>query len=553
MFENFHRTKGIRKHSAILLLAVGLLIRLPMLGEPLVEGYRTAQTATLTAGMIEDDRLRMDPIAPWRGDLDARVVLELPIYNLAVLAVHTLPGISLDIAGRAVSLIFWILSFIALQSLWRRTLPPSSRIWANLLFVLAPMNWYLSTTFMPETLIQWLAIVFLVVAIDYGRSGNGPLLVGLIFVAAMGLLVKLPAFAHLGVFLALVMVDRRGVRSLFHPGLLVGGAFLILAIVGWGKYVESVNTAYFSYWCGWEGLKGFLWPSFSRFSASYYIPLIGYNLAFVLPLVAAPFALVGLVVNSLCLRSSYRSRIWTYLFGSLILYWLVWGKAAPAQNYYNLPNLVLFSALFGMGVTRISFWLRRRSRAAWIVPLGQAALILALAASGVAGVRYLSRPDEVTMEVAGWVKANARPNDLILYQPRHAATVMDYEHQPLLSHLTGRRTWIWTRYTPDAEKDRALQTAAFAVVTNPPQKTGALENLRRKFKGQPNPPPQPFTETHAGQFIEYFKTETFTVYRRSHRQDAENHTGSGTPDGRLPDLDQRFSQSHRRPRMAAAD
>ena len=86
-----------------ILLAFGLVIRIPALLEPVQEGQRNAQTATLTAGMIEDGRLRLDPIAPWRGDLDARLVQELPVYNLCVLALAKIPGLSLDVAGRSVS------------------------------------------------------------------------------------------------------------------------------------------------------------------------------------------------------------------------------------------------------------------------------------------------------------------------------------------------------------------------------------------------------------------------------------------------------------------
>ena len=59
--------------QALLLLLIGMMIRLPSLVSPISEGHRNAQTATLTAGMLENGELRLDPIAPWRGDLDARI------------------------------------------------------------------------------------------------------------------------------------------------------------------------------------------------------------------------------------------------------------------------------------------------------------------------------------------------------------------------------------------------------------------------------------------------------------------------------------------------
>jgi len=66
-------------------------------------------------------------------------------------------------------------------------------------------------------------------------------------------------------------------------------------------------------------------------------------------------------------------------------------------------------------------------------------------------------------------------------------------------NLTGRRTWIWTRLVPEQEKQRALETSLYLIVTNPPATTSPLETLRQKFKGPPAPPPEPVFESHSGQ------------------------------------------------------
>jgi len=92
--------------SPCFFLALGLFIRAPALWFPIEEGLRNAQTACLTANMIAEGKLRLDPVAPWRGDLQARLVQELPIYNLLVLALTSIVGVPLDLAGRLVSLLF---------------------------------------------------------------------------------------------------------------------------------------------------------------------------------------------------------------------------------------------------------------------------------------------------------------------------------------------------------------------------------------------------------------------------------------------------------------
>jgi len=499
--------------QALLLLLVGTMIRVPALLSPISEGYRNAQTAALTAGMIENGQLRLDPIAPWRGDLDARLVMELPLYNLAALAIHSLPGMPLDTAGRLASLIFWILSFLALQALWRRTLPPQATFWANLLFIFAPMNWYLSTAFMPESLLQLLAIGFMVFVLDYARKSSWWALTGLFITGLLGLLVKLPAFVHLGLFATLVLVDRQGWRSLFRPTLWAAAIAIGSAIFAWGDYVKTVNTPHFSDWSGWEVLVGFVRPEASRISIGYWLPLGGYNVAFIATVVGIPFVVSGMWIMLRRFGQSFRSRIWNYLFLSLLASWLLWGKAAPVQNYYNLPNLVFFCAAFGLGVTHLNRYLLQRGFPTCASKCWRWGLATSIATLGLLGYKYLARHDHVTVAVAAWVSGNLPLDTPVAYQPRHAPSVMDYQHQPLLSHLTGKRTWILVRTTPQEELYEALDRASYLIVTHPSDSAGLIEKIRQRFKGLPPGPPEPLSQkTGTQKFAKLHETEDFTVH-----------------------------------------
>jgi len=498
--------------TLILVLLLGVLVRLPVLLTPIQEGHRNAQTAALTAGMIENGRLRLDPIAPWRGDLDARLVMELPLYNLATLAINTLPGITLDMAGRVTSLVFWILSFIALQALWRRTLPPKATFWANLLFIFAPMNWYLSTAFMPESLLQLLAICFMICVLDYARKSSWGAFTGLVLTALFGLLVKFPGFVHLGLFLAFVLFDRGGWRAVLRPSLLASGLVIAAAVGSWGEYVKAVNAPHFADWSGWANLVGFIRPQAPRLSLGYYLPLLGFNVAFIVTLAGLPFVLWGTWRYLRTFRSCFVSRIWIYMLSSLVFSWLLWGKGAPSQSYYNLPNLVFACAAFGTGVTSVAYTLRRRALTPSSLRLAGAGLALLLLLLGLVGHLYLVRPDTVTFRAAAWVKANTRPTDLVIYQPRHSPSVIDYEHQPLLSHLSHRRCVIWTRGTSAWDKENALERGKFVIVTEPAVEPGFLERLRRKFRGQPSDPPPSIGQMYSLTTVAVLTDPPMTVY-----------------------------------------
>jgi hypothetical protein len=496
-----------------ILLALGILMRAPALWHPVEEGQRNAQTACLTANMVENGRLRLDPVAPWRGDLDARLVQELPIYNFFVLTLSQLPGVKVDFAGRFVSLAFWVLGFWLLQSVWRLTLLEIARPWANLLFIFSPMNWYLSTAFMPESLVQLLSIGLILLALHHAAKPSSVTALALVAIALLGLGIKFPSFSHLGLFLALVLVDRMGWRSLMHPVFLAGGCLILAVLLGWSRLMESANSTYFPYWTGRGNLVGFIMPEHSRLSGHFWIHLLAYNFSLIVPLLAAPWMAAG-GVQAWQGRSDFGSRVWLYLFLSLLAGWLLWGKGPAAQSYYNLPNLVCFSALFGLGVAAMS-------SAPWFAAFSLAQQrVLTIAAAGilfvwgVVGTFYLSRPDTPTLQAADWLRIHTQSTDLILYQPRHAPAVMDYEHQPLLSHASGRRTWIWTRSTPNWEKKRALGTSSFLVITRPPPQPGFFESLRRSFKGPPPALPTPLTEIYPGKFTLVAEEPGFAVFRR---------------------------------------
>jgi len=346
----------------------------------------------------------------------------------------------------------------------------------------------------------------------YSQSPSSQNLVGLTLVGALGLLIKFPAFVHLGLFFVLATVDRQGIRAFFRPGLVLASLLITLALLGWGRYVDYVNGPFFPFWRGWENFYGFLQPKLSRFSFQFWAPLAGYNLAFILPAVLAPFGLAGLFTIWKGRRECFESRMLLYLFVSLLAGWLIWAKAAPSHSYYNFPNLPFFCALFGFGV---SGWLESFFRSPWLKRVLSTSVIFLLLLWGAAGYLYLSRPDAVTCTAAAWLRAHTLATDLVIYQPRHMASVLDYAHQPLLSHTSLRRTWIWTRLTPIWEKERALKTSPWLIVSQPSVDISWIEQLRRFFKGTPAPLPISLAEELPDQWQVVDQTKDFIVYQKA--------------------------------------
>jgi hypothetical protein len=297
-----------------------------------------------------------------------------------------------------------------------------------------------------------------------------------------------------------------------RPVFMAGAVLLLGCLVAWGRYADSVNSLHFDYWTGSRNLEGFIQINRSRLSLSYWLPLIAYNATLILSVVGAPLALLGIWRTLQTAGTYFSSRVLLYLLASLFAYWLVWSKAAPAQSYYNLPNTVFFSAMFGLGCIQTIRWMAQKEVAPWLRRSFATALVALLAGSSAGCWYYLYQPDRVTMATADWLRNHTQPDDFVILQPRHHPAAMDYEHQPLLSHATGRRTWIWTRTTPEEEQARALKTSRYAVITHPSSEDGIFEKVRQAIKGPTPVAPETIDKVYPGLLAEISSGEGYTIF-----------------------------------------
>jgi hypothetical protein len=127
--------------SVWLLLLIGIGLRCVALNQPLVDAHliRQCQTAFVTSGLIAQPGFNLTAPIPWLGDLQTRHVLEFPLYNYFVMGVHRVVG-NLDMSGKITSILLWAAGFLVLQQIWRRCLSTRETFWANLLFVIAPLD-----------------------------------------------------------------------------------------------------------------------------------------------------------------------------------------------------------------------------------------------------------------------------------------------------------------------------------------------------------------------------------------------------------------------------
>ena len=487
---------------------VGIALRCVALDQPLLDNQllRQTQTAAATASL---DGLPGFPLASrisWQGDLSSLYVQELPIYNYLVIGINTVTG-NLDLSGKLVSVLLWGLGFLILQRLWNcMALTGPQVFWANMLFVFSPMSVFFGQTFMPEMLVQMLALLFVLLIARYVEQPTVGRWLACSFAGLAGLLVKTPEIAHLYLLLALLLWPLEKWRLFWRPRYLVMALVSLAALKGWGTYVDSVNLRYLPEWSTAANLKGFIGTLHDRLDVKGWVILAGYIGGLLAPGAALVLAFWGFWKTGRSENGIPRLlRAWLWTGPVFYLLWA--GNGGNKQNYYNLPMLVPVCALFGLGT--VAFLRRFPGRKA--VPWLLGAVVIGCCLPGTA---YYFQRDNQILHAAEWLKQNTKPGEVILFRPNHRWDMIDYPYNPTLAYYSGRPTFVWTRNTPEDQRREGLERARYAVITLPPQLPTGLKGKWLRFRGGGVLKMQEPDWLEPEGFSQCFSTGEFTVLKR---------------------------------------
>jgi hypothetical protein len=496
--------------SVWILLAVGVLFRLVALGDPVVDAMhlRQAQTADAIASMAREGGFPLDSEASWRGDLGARVVQEFPIYNHAALVLMA-AGIPLTIAAKLISVAFWVLAFLVLQRVWDRLLVREERFWANLLFVLSPLSVFFGQAVMPEALVVFLTCAFVAFWLKHFDTGHTLPLLAASAVALAGLLVKLPAFSYLGAFAAFTLGFSGQWKRFLDWRYYMVAVVLILAIKFWGTYADAISSVHFSRWSASENIGRFIGPLSERFSPLFWFRIFAYNFT----MVATPFVFVlclGAFFGKSDARAPHdRAKLLGAWWLSLLVFILGFGPhTASNHSYYNLPMLMPFAALFGIAAVKTASWAGTR----W--PKHGRVLARGLFAVALLGTLpatlHLFTKDTHTLAVATWIRENTAPDEMTVVRWVGNPT----PDIPTVSFYAERRLWIWSPYTPESEKMRALATSSHAVLTKPVDRRSPIVRAWHRLRGFNDPSPRVGFPPDGSGFEPLHETDEFVVFHK---------------------------------------
>jgi hypothetical protein len=490
--------------SGWVFLFLGLALRIWDPAAPIIDAMaaRQAQTSEAIRSMIEEPGLQFDGEAGWRGTTGARLVLEFPLYNLLVEGVyHTVDAVGwqpdspkpggadprlIDVSGRVVSTVCWLVAFLLVQAIWRRFLTQRETFWANGIFVFAPLSVFFGQAVMPEMVFLALSTGFVVAVLRYADSRSLADFGLVVVCGLLACLVKFPAFSHLGLLAIAILWKKQGLKFLLSsPAHWVAAVLVLVCMKAWSGYVTSVNATHFADWVSEEVLRGFLGDLGQRAEPMLYVRIGAYVTAFILSPLGVLFAALGFAMT---LKKPATDRNFFILawVATLVVYVLVWGTHTASQHsYYNLPMLVPGAMLFGMGISSTLGWLDGRLGHKGTRVAAVAMAVLILFPLGVM-TAYLFRKDVMLIRAAVAVSEVGEPGEPVAVKLNHSPYYIDYMHVPTVAYYSGRPTFMLTRGTAEAEYAAALEECSVIVETLP-QEAAGLFATSVKLKGAARP------------------------------------------------------------------
>ncbi|MFZ4773860.1 MAG: ArnT family glycosyltransferase [Terrimicrobiaceae bacterium] len=501
--------------SFFVFLSLGLALRLWNLPDPVIDAMapRQAQTADAIRSLIEEPGFQLDSNTSWRGASRPRFVQELPVYNFLAQIVYEgtdflfyetrppKPGGAdpplIDMSARIVSVFFWVLTFLTIQTIWSRFLTQREAFWANGLFVFAPLSVFFGQAVMPEMVFLFIATGFIVSVLRYSEC---PTLAKfwMVFISALlASLIKMPGFSHLSLFAVAILWRAQGFQFLLRPAHWVAGILILAAIKSWSGYVTAINMAGFPEWTSESSLRLFLGDPMARLKPAVYIKVGGYITAFLLSPLGVAIAGIGLwqAIRVRTSEKGFFALAWT---ASLLFYVLVWGtQTAGAHSYYNLPMLIPVAMLFGVGMGASLGWIGRRKstifasamntqsfdarRSTSQILFSAIVLLLVLTPMGVM-TSYLFREDRALLAAAEWIQTNVPEGKIAAVKLNHSPYYIDYFHVPTVSYYARRNCFVIGRTMSDEAISKGLSECEVIVETLPETRDG-MKAFSVAFKG----------------------------------------------------------------------
>ena len=334
---------------AILVIFVGaVLVRLPGAFHPIDKAsWRECDLGSVSRNFATEGMDVFYPRIDWRGDGPGFAEMELPLYSFLTALTYKAFGMN-DALGRFWSLLFSLGTLFFFFRLAREYLTPVPTTVAFAFFAFNPLIVEESTAIQPEGLMLLAYVGAAYFFVRWLRTDGNTDLLGAATFTALTLLAKASS-AHIGIFFAILLVEKYGWRVIRQPKVWLFGAVSLVPFALWSVHAKNL-------WMTYGNSLGvsneYHWIGADFFTNTYFIKGIFRTEAIYV------WVSVGIVVAAFGIWRGYRTRtakhelMW---LGSAFLFYVIASRTAADDwaYYYHAFSIPPFALLFGLGIRSI--------------------------------------------------------------------------------------------------------------------------------------------------------------------------------------------------------
>jgi dolichyl-phosphate-mannose-protein mannosyltransferase len=392
------------------IIGIAVLVRLPSLGQPLIEHHtwrqtQTAYTAVVFAGQGIDI---LHPRLPVLGP-PFEAPFEFPAFQ-AVAALLIDAGLPADTAGRWLALCCFAISALAVWLLARRLWDPRVAFIGLVAYCASPLSMMFGRQFLIEYLVVVAALVFALSALVWVETLRFRWLMAAILAGTLAATIKLPTWAPWPLLVLGQLADRHMSVKRWAPGLVLLTVIPLVAAGTWTAYADSIKAASpfteqlttasqvsWNFGSLAQRLEPANWAGIGFYFLALTVGLGWAPLLFAVPAAARRFAGRWTVLAILAIG----------MFPVLVLFNLY-----VVHDYYQVAIAPAWALLLGLGGAHVIDHLRRGARAVLLAVVG-----MSLAATWPYwSVIYVGAGADVAhfLDQAAEIERNSTPDELVM-------------------------------------------------------------------------------------------------------------------------------------------
>lgn len=428
MIKIFEQTKKVFKNEYFIfatIIVFALVVRLYKINNPIADwhSWRQADTASVSKIYFEEGINLLYPRYHDISSIQTGIYnpkglrfVEFPLFNaLHALLARLFPGISFDVIGRALSILFSLFSVFFIYLIGKRTITKWGGILAAFFFAFLPYNIYFSRVVLPEPMATSIALCSLYLFLRFIRGERYIFLYasGLFF--AVSLLIKPFTFFYI-LPIGYLLIKKYGfLKIVQNVKMIFALAISIIPFFLWRIWINNFPS----------GIPHFSWAfngDSIRFRPAFWRWIIGERLGNLI---------LGIWGNVIFVFGLLKTNIFNSMFIlGMFLYTIVFATASVRHDYYQIFVIPAVSLLLAQG--SINLWQTKEFNRtlARIVLVGCVALMFGMGAYQVKDFYKINHPEIVD---AGNAVKKLTPKDALVVAPYNGDTAFLYQ--------TGRSGW----------------------------------------------------------------------------------------------------------------